>query len=48
MELNAAEEIAGMLTGALLLLALTGAVALRMVPRLRRRGSGGPPLSPSP
>ena len=48
MELNAAEEIAGLLTGGLLLLALTGGVAFRMVPRLRRsRGARSPTPPPS-
>ncbi|MFM7752548.1 MAG: ABC transporter permease [Opitutaceae bacterium] len=47
MELNAAEEIAGLLTGALLLLALTGGVAFRMVPRLRRSRGAPSPNPPS-
>ena len=47
MELNAAEEIAGLLAGALLLLALTGGVAFRMVPRLRRPRGAPSPTPPS-
>src|SRR4051812_8243736 len=45
MRMNAAEEMSGLLTGALLLLALTGSVLPQFVSRFRRRPSA-PTLSP--
>ncbi len=48
MRSNAAEEIAGLLTGALLLLALAGSVLSRMLAasRARRRAGAAPPTHP--
>ena len=46
MRLNAAEEMAGLLTGALLLLALTAGVVPRIISQLRTRRHAGAPSPP--
>lgn len=46
MRMNAAEEMSGLLTGALLLLALTGSVLPRMLSALRNRPAAPAPLTP--